>query len=202
MSHKDLTIMLADSHSYNVGEMAHMIARKPDGPRGVPLGGSDSYENLILLCPTCHRTIDKAPENEYPTELLHACKDQHENSIRQKGSERIYSDIQDLKKSVSRRLTENKMLWVEFGPKSITASNDPGSNLYILWKLRKIDTIVPNNRAIINEIEANIDLLGNEDFEAFLAFKTHANAFENHQYDRIDVYPRFPSRFAEVFGNE
>lgn len=30
-----------------IGEMAHIIANKPDGPRGQPEGGEDTYENLI-----------------------------------------------------------------------------------------------------------------------------------------------------------
>lgn len=32
-----------------IGEMAHVIAKKPKGPRGQSDGGSDNYENLILL---------------------------------------------------------------------------------------------------------------------------------------------------------
>ncbi len=50
-----------------IGEMAHVIARQPKGRRGVPGGGSNSYDNLILLCPTHHTEIDKAPEGaEFP----------------------------------------------------------------------------------------------------------------------------------------
>ena len=43
-----------------IGEMAHVIAKSPDGPRGVSDGGSDTYQNLILLCPTHHTEVDKA----------------------------------------------------------------------------------------------------------------------------------------------
>jgi tetratricopeptide (TPR) repeat protein len=80
---KDLTVILENRPSYNVGEMAHIIAKKPDGPRGIAEGGSDAYDNLILLCPTCHRLVDKATEGTFPVEILHEWKAQHEQSIRQ-----------------------------------------------------------------------------------------------------------------------
>jgi hypothetical protein len=41
--------------------MAHVIARQPRGRRGVPEGGSNSSENLILLCPNHHREIYDRP---------------------------------------------------------------------------------------------------------------------------------------------
>jgi len=45
-----------------IGEMAHVVAREEKGPRGKKGGGADTYENLILLCPTHHRMVDKAPD--------------------------------------------------------------------------------------------------------------------------------------------
>ncbi len=64
-----------------IGEMAHVIAKKPHGPRGRPAGGLDTYENLILLCPTHHRTVDKAPEGKFPEAMLHQWKKDHEARI-------------------------------------------------------------------------------------------------------------------------
>ena len=58
----DLTKEVEGGDDYVIGEMAHMIARSPDGPRGRAGGGDDTYANLILLCPTHHREVDKAPE--------------------------------------------------------------------------------------------------------------------------------------------
>jgi 5-methylcytosine-specific restriction endonuclease McrA len=78
---QDLTVILEQKGSYNIGEMAHVIARKPGGPRGKAGGGADDYANLILLCPTCHTRIDKAPEGEYPEPMLHEWKQEHENSF-------------------------------------------------------------------------------------------------------------------------
>lgn len=196
---EDLTILLEGAAAYNVGEMAHVIARRPGGPRGVPEGGADSYENLVLLCPTCHRKVDKAPEGTYPAELLFAWKDEHEAEIRQRGSNQRFDTSATLKRFVSRLLVENRMLWEQLGPRSEAALSDPGSNLHLVWQLRKLDTIVPNNRKIINAIEANKALLNDAEFAAFLAFKTHAQAFEAHQYQRVDRYPLFPAEFEKEF---
>src|SRR6185312_13137244 len=96
----DLTVLLQGSGSYNVGEMAHIIAKSPDGPRGVAGGGADAYENLILLCPTCHRKIDKAPEGEYPVELLCAWKSEHESAIREAGQRRTFDSVSALKGAI------------------------------------------------------------------------------------------------------
>ena len=95
-------------------------------------------------------------------------------------------------------LIENGALWRMFGPKSKTAQSDPGSNLHIIWTLRKLDKIIPNNRKITNVIEANQGLLDSEALQAFIDFKLHAGAFEANQYDRVDSYPTFPESFSEI----
>ncbi|KGH27926.1 hypothetical protein P353_16830 [Comamonas testosteroni] len=60
----DLTIVIK-TKNYNIGEMAHIIAKKENGPRGIKGVSDDSYHNLILLCPTCHTHIDKAPKGTF-----------------------------------------------------------------------------------------------------------------------------------------
>lgn len=77
------------THEENlIGEMAHNVAHSKEGPRGqhYAIGGRNGLENLILLCPECHKEIDKKPE-EYPIELLLKMKQEHEERIR------ILSDI-------------------------------------------------------------------------------------------------------------
>jgi HNH endonuclease len=194
---EDVTVLVQGNRSFNVGEMAHVIAKSPAGPRGELGGGSDEYENLILLCPTCHRKIDKAPQGIYSEELLHRWKDSHEQEIRAVGKNLSFSSSQDLKVFVARILAENKALWSRLGPRS-EAAKDPGSNLYEVWALRKIDKIVPNNMKIINTVESNINLLNSKEAEAFSEFKVHAYAFEQNQYQRVDSYPGFPLHFEEL----
>lgn len=62
-----------------IGEMAHIIAKKAAGPRGMIdyTGDLNSYENLILLCAN-HHTIVDGNEAGYPVERLRAIKAEHE----------------------------------------------------------------------------------------------------------------------------
>jgi hypothetical protein len=196
---RDLTVILEQKGTYNLGEMAHIIARSPDGPRGNAEGGSDEYANLILLCPTCHTTIDKAPTGQCPEAMLHQWKHDHEKSIRTAGKERSFGSLRQMKKFVGLLLQENHAVWSTFGPRSRAAGADPGSNLHKVWSLRKLDRIVPNNKRIINVIEANRELLNAPAMDAFIQFRLHAGAFEANQYDRVDSYPTFPQTFADIF---
>jgi len=65
-----------------LGEMAHIVARSPDGPRGQNslTAYPDGYENLILLCPTHHTEVDKNPST-WPVARLHAMKADHETWV-------------------------------------------------------------------------------------------------------------------------
>ncbi len=52
-----------------IAEFAHIISRRPDGPRGNHPNRDntniDGRENIVALCPTCHTKVDKNPFN-YP----------------------------------------------------------------------------------------------------------------------------------------
>lgn len=195
----DLTKILQESNSYNIGEMAHIIAKSTGGPRGEVGGGSDGYENLILLCPTCHRHIDKSPEGTFTVDQLHRWKHDHEVSIRNSMREVVFDDLNGLKTQVARLLMENHLIWEQSGPESEVAKSDPGSNAYHVWNLRKLNTVVPNNQKIINMIEANAKLLSAGDYKVFLLFKNHAVSFEENQYRRLSSYVLFPTEFSEKF---
>jgi len=79
----DLTVTL-EQKRYLIGEMAHIIAKNHSGPRGTADVSNNTYNNLILLCPTCHTIIDKAPIEDYPIETLNKWKNEIETIIRTK----------------------------------------------------------------------------------------------------------------------
>jgi hypothetical protein len=195
---QELTSDLERSGPINLGEMAHVIARQPAGPRGDGRGGDNSYGNLILLCPTCHAIIDKAPE-DYPAEKLREWKRVWEAEVRNLGSDKKFETIETLKSAVMRLLIENHQIWADFGPNSEAAKADPGSNLETVWRLKKLDTIIPNNIRIVNMIESNEGLLNQAQYALYSKFKSHAAAFERNQYHRLDTYPLFPSDFDKEF---
>lgn len=69
----------------NLGEMAHIVAFKPDGPRG---GDPDrpvdinNVDNLMMLCSRCHKLIDR-PEtmDKFTRATLERHKREHEERI-------------------------------------------------------------------------------------------------------------------------
>jgi hypothetical protein len=72
-----------DGATNTLGEIAHIIAESPNGPRGdkdMSLELRDDYSNLILLCPTHHRMIDNNPE-EWTAENLKRIKQDHEKWV-------------------------------------------------------------------------------------------------------------------------
>lgn len=69
-----------DGDKETLGEMAHIIARSEDGPRGtseLTTEERDKYKNLILLCPTRHSEIDKN-HNDWSVNKLLKIKTEHE----------------------------------------------------------------------------------------------------------------------------
>jgi hypothetical protein len=73
-------LTLADG---NFGEMAHIVAFRTDGPRGQgPRPAAiNSVDNLMLLCPHCHKLIDDNP-GDYSRQALKEYKASHEGRIR------------------------------------------------------------------------------------------------------------------------
>lgn len=69
----------------NFAQVAHIVAFRPDGPRGRVTRRPKNIhrlENLMLLCPQCHKLIDDHP-NEYTRRTLTEYKRRHEKWIRQ-----------------------------------------------------------------------------------------------------------------------
>jgi hypothetical protein len=72
-----------------IGEEAHIRSRRPQGPRfdkNYPVEEVDGYSNLILLCPTHHRMIDKNGGARYTVEALLTVKTDHERQVASKMS--------------------------------------------------------------------------------------------------------------------
>lgn len=182
-----------------IGEMAHVIARRPGGPRGNATGGGDTYDNLILLCPTHHTEIDKSPEGAFPPAVLRAWKQQHEMHIREALETPSFTTRHHLAVYIQKLLMQNRMVWRTYGPESDAAQTNPLSNLAYIWSLRKFDTVVPNNRRIIEAIRKNTDLFDSDGFQAACSFIEHAEGFELSCYERVE--PVFDTWACMSTGN-
>jgi len=67
-----------------IGEEAHIVSRKPNGPRGesdLTPEQRDKYNNLILLCSVHHKKIDDQP-NHYTVDKVAGFKKVHEEWIK------------------------------------------------------------------------------------------------------------------------
>ena len=72
-----------DGSAETIGEIAHIVSRTKEGPRGndvLPLAKRDDYSNLMLLCPNHHSEIDKLADS-WPSSKLHQIKEDHEKWV-------------------------------------------------------------------------------------------------------------------------
>ena len=68
-----------------IGKIAHIVAHSQGGPRSDPAYPQyklDSYENWLLLCPTCHDTVD-AHDGKYDVQFLRNLKTGHERWVQE-----------------------------------------------------------------------------------------------------------------------
>lgn len=107
-----------DGEPNTIGEMAHIVARSVDGPRGksdLSVEGRDRCENLILLCPNHHAEIDNNPD-KWAVELLKQVKAEHEEWVSERLDKGLISVIPiDNSKFIDERLNS----WFDFSDGSV-----------------------------------------------------------------------------------
>lgn len=195
-------ILLLDSGDPAVlGEMAHVIAQSPDGPRANGVAGPDTYANLVLLCPTHHALVDKHAE-QYPATLLHEWKARLERHVEEMLNAPTFANCDELYHYARRLLAENRHIHRSIGPESAVARANPLTDSSSVWALRKCAVIIPNNRKIANAFEAHSGLIPLDDWTLFVEFREHSFAFEANTFERLDreAVPRFPSAFGQLLG--
>lgn len=76
--------IISGEERLNTAYVAHIVAREPDFVRGDPVRSpelADDISNVMLLCDTHHRLIDKEVPEDHPEERLLAMKRAHEDRI-------------------------------------------------------------------------------------------------------------------------
>ncbi|KUJ58318.1 hypothetical protein [Chryseobacterium aquaticum] len=188
------------SKEIHIAEIAHIIsvnegARKNSVMKSVDKG---NYNNLILLCPTCHTVIDKN-EEDFPESLILQWKVNHEENLAKVFSVKKFDNREAVKQIIDPLFLENKTIFDVYGPETEERFN-PESEMPELW-LNKIRTIIiPNNRKILNIIEANYHLLNDNEKEKFQNFKQHINDFEaKHIFNSTTTGIRFPKEIVSIY---
>jgi hypothetical protein len=102
----------------HIAEIAHIFAATDGGPRSManlsPAQRSD-YQNLILLCPTSHTIIDKAP-TDYPDTLIQEWKETHKARIAAAFEVVLCPDRVHLRQAIEPILAENRAIFELHGP--------------------------------------------------------------------------------------
>ena len=186
----------------SIEEMAHIIAQRMDGPRGdddMPVNERDEFDNLILLCPNCHTTVDKN-QKLYPTEILRQCKQEHSEKIKNLFVAPKFNTREEVRKYLMPLFAENKYIFDTFGPFSENAKINQFAT-EIEWERQAIQKIIPNNRKIEAVIGNNETLLNESEFKLYIQFKNHREGFEFNKLsgDVNAVVPRFPDGFETIF---
>lgn len=178
----------------NLSDLAHIIARSRQGPRGAEdLSNEerDAYRNLVILCPRCHRLVDSAPA-EHPEKLLRDWKNSRINEVR-RGSAVTVGTREELRGRIRRLLDENAAIHRSFGPEA-----GSGTVLELeaarLWRQQLLRVILPNNRAIYQLLSANEGLLNERERDTVQRFYAHMVALElNHLGAEKNAFaPTFP----------
>lgn len=200
--HRNLFEFLDPGDIANVEEFAHIIGQKENGPRGkdeLLLSQRDEYDNIILLCPTCHTMIDKNP-HLYPKEMLKKWKREHEESIKNLFVAPQFNNRKDARDYIMPILMENKAVFDQYGPYSENAVKDKMAT-ELEWERLSLQKIIPNNRMIESVVSRNKDLMTEEESRLFIRFKLHREGFEYNKLsgDVNATVPTFPVEFENIF---
>ncbi len=164
----------------------------------MPLSERDVFDNIILLCPTCHTTIDKNPKL-YPKETIRKWKREHAVSIKNLFIAPRFETREEARKYLFPIFVENKAIFDQYGPFSENAAKDQMAT-ELEWERLCLQRLIPNNRKIEVAVEQNIDLLNEDEFRMFTQFKLHREGFEYNKLssDVNATVPTFPIGFENI----
>lgn len=200
--HRNLFDFFETGEITNIEELAHIIGQKEHGPRGddaLPLNDRDMFENIILLCPTCHTTIDKNPKL-FSKETITKWKKEHEESIKNLFIAPVFDTREQVRQYLVPLFAENKAIFNQFGPYSKNAEKDKMAT-ELEWGRLALQKIIPNNRKIEAAVNMNRSLLNEDEFKLFIQFKLHREGFENNKLsgDVNATVSLFPTGFEDIF---
>lgn len=194
--------MGGDKH---IAEMAHVIPQADKGPRHEerPDKGydADAFENLILLCPTCHTIVDK-DSAAFPRAVLVEWKKQHQMKLAASLGLKAFESRKEVRAIITPAMDENKAIWREFAPfDGARFEVDPESDPAKHWDHRMRGVILPNHYRIQSIIELNLHLATEAERATFADYKEHVRGLtERHVCDIAGAAIRFPAAMEAIFA--
>jgi hypothetical protein len=189
----------------HIAEMAHVIPHGETGPRNEerPTGEfeADVFENLVLLCPTCHTVIDKDPSGFSRATLL-GWKSGHFAALATKQGIRAYDERSQVRDAVVVAMAENKAVWNEFAPSDGSSFDyDPESETAKTWAQRMRGVILPNHFRILAILKENQRHMTSAEHHTFARYQEHVRGLsERHVCGVAGGAIRYPSEMDGIFA--
>ena len=171
-----LFIDLPDGENIHIAEMAHVFAANDDGPRSnreLSAEERGAFDNLILLCPKCHTEVDKAPTHYTDAALLN-WKSQHAVKLKSVFGIQSFKDRQSARELIDPLLQENRAVFDLYGP-HIKEAENPESGAAERWHRKVITRVLPKNQRILALLDANRNLLSDEEANVLEEFRQHVD---------------------------
>lgn len=193
---------LPNGEAVRLAEVAHIVAASDAGPRGDKNATTEElvgFDNLVLLCPTCHTIVDRAPEH-YPENLLKAWKLGHESRLRSVLGVKSYRTRIEARTNLIRILAQNRSVFEQYGPGS-PASAHPETSATWLREVQEV--ILPNNTRISALLETNSHLLQEGEHLVVGQFEAHRRGLEARHLgiDPGVAAPQFPVSVERLFAD-
>jgi hypothetical protein len=175
--------------------MAHVFAANAKGPRAndaLSEKARGTFENLIMLCSLCHTIVDKAP-CVYPDHVMFEWKRTHAGKLRSLFGVTYFGTRNDARAAIEGLLRENRQIFDDYGP-HIDEAKFPESGAAERWRRKVLQKIIPNNRKILSQLDANKHLLHDRELVTLEKFRQHIDDLEARH---IEGYQEGASRFPE-----
>ena len=188
----------------HMAERAHVFAAADDGPRANrELSESErgQYENVILLCPTCHTMVDKA-EAQFPAALLIRWKAEHIARIATLFRAADYATRAEVRAAIEPLLQENNAIYNSLNP-DLPYQSDPEAEQAVKWQQAVVDRIIPNNRRVLATLDRNREHLLESEKVVLEQFRQHV--LDQEVRHLSDVAPgdqqRFPREMTKIVSD-
>ena len=194
--------MGGDKH---IAEMAHVIPHGEKGPRHEDRPTEEfeanSFENLILLCPTCHTIIDKDPDGYSRSTLLY-WKNKHLVALAHSQGIQTYDDRNQARRAVAEAMAENKAIWKEYAPVDGSSFEcNPESEAAKTWENRMRGVILPNHFRIEAIIKENQYHMTGDEQEIFARYQEHVRGLSaRHICGVAGEAIRYPKDMDRIFA--
>lgn len=193
------------SRSISIAERAHIIAHSDQGPRAdraLPDEARSDPANIVLLCPTCHTKVDKAPD-EFPTADLIARKAARTAAVALVGGTPIFATRGDAGRAVQTVLERNHLIFSKYGP-DMSDGSLLSTEEAERWRRHVLEDIVPGNELIVAIVRINGHLATADELQTAELLRLHTRDLAEKHRGRAITAParRFPEAADKLFAED